>query len=61
MTNDVLVLVHIDACDPMGVQARGVYEYLIIFTDDYLRYGYVCLMHRKSEAFGKFKEFCAKA
>ena len=41
----------------MNVQARGGYEYFIIFIDDYSRYDYVYLMHRKSETFGKFKEF----
>ena len=44
----------------MSTQAKGGYEYFITFTDDYLRYGYVYLMRRKSEAFEKFKEFRAE-
>lgn len=32
-------------------QTRGGYEYFITFIDDYLRYGFVYLMHRKSKAF----------
>ena len=45
----------------MSVQARGGYEYFVTFIDDYSRYGYVYLMQRKSETFGKFKEFLAEA
>ena len=56
-----LQLVHSDVCGPLSVQARGGYEYFILFSDDYSRYGYVYLMQKKSETFGKFKEFLAKA
>ena len=56
-----LQLVHSDVCGPMSVQARGGYEYFVLFIDDYSRYGYVYLMQRKSETFGKFKEFLAEA
>ena len=31
------------------------------FIDDFSRYGYVYLVQRKSETFGKFREFLAKA
>ena len=54
-------LVHSDVCRPLNVQARGSYEYFITFIDDYSRYGYVYLRQRKSETFGKFKEFLAEA
>ena len=43
------------------MQARGGYEYFILFIDDYSRYGHVYLMQKKSETFGKFKEFLAEA
>ena len=49
-----LELVPNDVRGLMRVQARGGYEYFITFTDDYSRYGYVYLMHHKSEAFEKF-------
>ena len=49
-----LELVHNDVCELMRVQAKGGYEYFITFIDDYSRYGYVYLMHHKSEAFEKF-------
>ena len=42
-------------------QARGGYEYYVTFIDDYSRYGYVHLMHRKFKTFDKFKEFHAEA
>ena len=56
---EVLDLVHTDLCGPMSTSARG-YEYFIAFIDDYSRYEYIYLMHHKSEAFEKFKEFKAE-
>ena len=56
-----LEFVHSDVCEPLNVQARGGYEYFVTFIDDYSRYEYVYLMQRKSETFGKFKEFLAEA
>ncbi|KAL5573866.1 hypothetical protein UlMin_023463 [Ulmus minor] len=53
----LLELVHCDICGPMSIKARGGYEYYVTFIDDYSRYGYVYLMHCKSETFDKFKEF----
>ena len=55
-----LELVHYDVCEPFSTQARGGYEYYVTFIDDYSRYGYVYLMHQKSETFVKFKEFYAE-
>ena len=57
---EVLDLVHIDLCGPMSTNARGGYEYFITFIDDYSWYRYIYLMHHKSKAFEKFKEFKAK-
>ena len=48
-------LVHTYVYGPINVIARGGYEYFIIFIDDYLRYGYIYLMHYKLESFVKFK------
>ena len=58
-SKEPLKIVHSNVCGPLCVQARGGYEYFITFIDDYSRYGYVYLMHKKSETFGKFKEFMA--
>ncbi|KAK0607649.1 hypothetical protein LWI29_018134 [Acer saccharum] len=55
-----LGLIHTDVCGPMSTQARGGYEYFITFTDDYSRFGYVCLMRHKSDAFDMFKAFKAE-
>ena len=57
---EVLDLVHTDLWRPMSTSARGGYEYFITFIDDYSRFGYLYLMHHKSETFEKFKEFKAE-
>ena len=59
-TRECLGLVHIDVCEPFNVYAWGGYEYLITFTYDYSRFGYVYLMHRKSNTLDKFIEFKAE-
>ena len=47
-TEDLLEIVHTNVCGPMNVKAQGGYEYYVSFIDDYSRFGYVYLMHRKS-------------
>ena len=59
-SKEPLQLVHSDVYGPLSVQARGGYAYFVTFIDDYSRYGYVYLMHKKSKTFGKFKEFMAE-
>ena len=54
---EVLDLVHTDLCGPISTSTRGGYEYFIGVIDDYSRYGYIYLMHHKSEAFEKFKDY----
>ena len=54
---EILVLVHTDVCGPFNVQARGGYLYFITFTDDFSQYSFMYLMHHKSDACEKFKEF----
>ena len=56
-TTKILVLVYTDVCGPFNVQARDGYIYFITFIDDYSRYGFVYLMHRKFEVFEKFIAF----
>ena len=48
-----LELVHTNVCGPMNIQAKGGYEYFIIFINDYSRYGYIYLLRHKVEAFEK--------
>ena len=56
-SNDLLELVHTDVCCLISIRAHNGYEYFITFTDDHSRYGYVYLMHHKSDSFEKFKEY----
>ena len=55
--NDLLEIIHTDVCGPMSVEARGGYRYVLTFTNDLSRYGYIYLIIHKSETFEKFKEF----
>ncbi|KAL0405753.1 UNVERIFIED_CONTAM: Retrovirus-related Pol polyprotein from transposon TNT 1-94, partial [Sesamum latifolium] len=55
LASDLLDLIHSDICGPLNTQARGGFFYFITFTDDHSRYGYVCLMRYRLEAFGRFK------
>ena len=57
---EVLELVHTDLCGSMSTSAREGYEYFITFIDNYLRYGYIYLMHHKSETFATFKVYKAE-
>ena len=54
-SKEPLQLVHSGVCGPLSVQARGGYEHFVTFIDDYLRYGYVYLMHKKSKTFRGLK------
>ena len=57
---ELLELIHSDVCGPMSIPVRGGFEYFITFIDDCSRFGYIYLMHHKSESFEKFKEFKAE-
>ena len=35
---------YFDVCSPLSIQARGLYEYFVIFIDNYLRYSFTYLM-----------------
>ena len=56
-SNKLLELVHTDVCSPINIRAYEGYEYFITFTDDHSRYGYVYLIHHKSDSFEKLKEY----
>ena len=60
-TTNLLEIIHTDVYDPMSVEARGGYRYLLTFIDDLNRYGYIYLMKHKSKTFEKFKEFQSEA
>ena len=54
---DLLELVHTDVCGPINIKTHGGYEHFITFINDRSRYGYIYLMHQKSDSFEKFKEY----
>ena len=54
---ECLELVYTNIYGPLKIQAQGGFEYFTTFTDDHSRYGYIYLMHHKSEAFEKFRQF----
>ena len=55
-----LDLIHTDICGPLTPTALGCHKYFITFTDDFSRYGYVQLIHEKSDSINVFKAFKAK-
>ncbi|RVW81965.1 Retrovirus-related Pol polyprotein from transposon TNT 1-94 [Vitis vinifera] len=55
-----LDLIHTDICGPLSPTALGGYKYFITFIDDFSRFGYVELIHEKSDSLNVFKAFKAK-
>ena len=56
-SNELLELVYADVCGPINIRDYGGYKYFITLTNDHSRYGYIYLMHHKSDSFEKFKEY----
>ncbi|GJX23833.1 retrotransposon protein, putative, ty1-copia subclass [Tanacetum coccineum] len=54
---DLLGLIHIDVCGLFRIVLREGANYVITFTDDFSRYGFVYLMKHKHEMFETFKVF----
>jgi len=55
----ILQLIHTDICRPITPITLGGYRYFITFTNDFSRYGWIYLLHEKSESLDSFKEFKA--
>ena len=55
--SSLLELIHLDICGPMNVKARHRAIYFITLIDNYLRYGYVCLLSHYNGALDVFKCF----
>jgi hypothetical protein len=51
----LLEIIHTDICGPFTPSTLGGYKYFITFIDDFSRYGYIFLIHEKSEALDMFK------
>lgn len=59
-TTDVLELIHTDICGPFPTASWNGQQYFISFIDDYSRYGYLFLIHEKSQSLDVFKNFKAE-
>ena len=51
---------HIDICGPFPTTFWNGQQYFITFIDDYSRYGYLYLLHEKSQFLDIFKTFKAE-
>ena len=54
---DVLELIHTDICGPFPTASWDGQQYFITFINDYSRYGYLYLIHEKSQSLDVFKNF----
>lgn len=59
-TLDVLELIHTDICGPFPMAAWNGQQYFMTFIDDFSRYGYIYLLHKKSQSLDMFKIFKAE-
>ena len=58
--SDVLELIHTDICSPFPTASWNGQQYFITFIDNYSRYGYLYLIHEKSQSLDMFKNFKAE-
>jgi len=56
-TKEILGLVHNDVFGPVKVPSLGKSMYYVSFIDDFSRNTWIYFLKKKSEAFGRFKEF----
>ncbi|XP_057969384.1 uncharacterized protein LOC131158531 [Malania oleifera] len=49
-STQLLEIIHMDICGPFDINTFSNDRYCITFIDDFSRYGYVCLLHDKSQA-----------
>ena len=54
---NVLQLIHTDICRPFPTLSWNGQQYFITFIDDFSRYGYLYLIHEKSQSLEVFKLF----
>ena len=59
-TSDVLELIHTDICGLFPKAFWNGQQYFIMFTDDFSRYGYLYLIHEKSQSLDMFKIYKAE-
>ena len=51
---------HTNICDPFPITSWNGQQYFITFIDNYSRYGYLYLIHEKSQSLDVFKTFKAE-
>ena len=57
---NVLELIHTDICGPFPTVSWNGQQYFITLIDDFSRYGYLYLIHEKSQSLEVFKSFKVK-
>ena len=55
-SSNVLELIHTDICGPFPTASWNGQQYFITFIDNYSRYGYLYLIHKKSQLLDVFKK-----
>ena len=58
--SDVLELIHTDICGPFPTTSWNGQTYFITFIDGFSRYGYLYLIHDKSQSLDVLKNYKAK-
>ena len=58
--SDVLELIHTDICGPFPTASWNGQTYFIMFVDDLSRYGYLYLIHDKSQSLNMLKNYKAE-
>jgi len=56
-SSQLLEIIHTDICGPMDTPAFNGEKYYITFIDDFSRYGYVYLLHEKSQSVNVLETF----
>lgn len=49
-SSQLLKIIHTDICEPFNVPSISGEKYSITFIDDFSRYDYIYLLHKKSQA-----------
>ena len=56
-STQLLEIIHTDICGPFDVSSFNGEKYFITFIDDFSRYGYVYLLHEKSQSVNTLEVF----
>ena len=56
----LIEIIHTDICGPLDNPSFGKEKYFITFIDDFSRYGYIYLLHKKSQTVNVFEIYITK-